>query len=131
MQWQQNLARAYVADGLPHGRLVSVCFCLSCLLLLICHCCILLLSVILLNSKDTLSVGCCHVILHFPTDALEHAGSASQLVPCHKGCCMQGTWVSTRDGERFVTTQVEGVTRAQSKPGVGWGCVEGVPGRLA
>ncbi len=31
-------------------------------------------------------------MLHFPTDAVECAGSASQLVACHKGCCMQGTY---------------------------------------
>ena len=59
MRWQRHLA--YIANGLPHGRLVSVCLGLSRLLFLICHCCILLLSVILLNSQDTLTVSCCHV----------------------------------------------------------------------
>ena len=61
-------------------------------------------------------------MVHLPTDAVEHAGLASQFVACHKACCMQGT--HTGDGDSFVTTQVEGVVRGHSQHqgwvGVGW-----------
>ena len=177
MRWQRHLA--YIANGLPHGRLVSVCLGLSRLLFLISHCCILLLSVILLHSFCYLTVwgvepvvthhtswlestgvcgvqqdqaggssvrkkaSCLHMsaqsgyhdgellpcqrvnttsiyMVHLPTDAMEHAGLASQFVACHKACCMQGTQKLTGDGDSFVPTQIEGVVRGHiSTPGVG------------